>query len=265
MDIAISPTGSIFAPFAVSQTTGLTSLLPTTLAATTLPNYFGSSTTVELSGLGQLLSTTDIFRNTLANLRPGSTDSGLGENFGTDIASLAAEAQNFVDAFNTVQSNLARLAQPIGGLTTEPLAAQFSQTLNQLVAAPLDSGDSAVTSLAQLGITLQTTPTLAGGRLTIDLDTLRTAFDSNPTATFAALGEAVQSFGDTAASFASQVGNQTVAAASLASFGFGQSEFGTLGLFNLLSLSSFNSGNATTYTQQLMALNQFRLVSTLLG
>jgi hypothetical protein len=264
-DVAIAPTGSIFAPFAIPLTTDLTPLLPTTVAAEALSSFFGGSTTVELSGLGQLLSATDIFRSTLANLQPGSATSGLGENFGTDVVSLAAEAQNFVDAFNTMQANLARLAQAFGVLSAEPLAAQFSQTLNQLVAAPLDSGDSEMTSLEQLGITLQPTPATAGGMLTIDLGTLQSAFESNPIGTFAALGTAVQLFGDTAASFVSQVGRETVTVASLAQLGSGQTTFGSSGLINLLALSSFNSGVATTFTQQLMALNEFMLVSTLLG
>lgn len=264
-DVAITPTGSIFAPFAVPLTPRLTSLLPATVAAPALSGFFGGSTTVELSGLGQLLSATDIFRGTLANLRPGSTESGLGDNFGTDVVSLAAEAQNFVDAFNTVQSNLARLAQPFGALSAQPLAARFSQTLNQLVAAPLGSGESALTSLEQLGITLQASPTTIGGTLTIDLDTLRSAFESKPTETFAALDEAVQLFGDTAAGFVSQVAGETATVASLAQFGLGQTTFGSPGLINLLALASFNSGTATTATQQLMALNEFMLVSTLLG
>lgn len=265
INAAITPTASILSPFAVPQTTGLTSLLPTTVAATALSSFFGGSTTVELSGLGQLLSAVDTFHGTLAKLQPGSTTSGLGDNFGTDVASLAAETQNFVDAFNTVQSNLARQAQSFGALTAEPLAAQFSQTLNELVAAPLVGSDPALTSLAQLGITLQPAPTAAGGTLTIDLDTLQSAFEGNPAGTFAALDQAVQLFGDAAAGFVSQVGRETATVAGLAQFGLGQTTFGSSGLINLLALSSFNSGVATTVTQQLMALNEFILVSTLLG
>lgn len=263
--LAFTPASSLFSPFALVPTIGLRSLLPTTVTGTALPGFVANSTTVQLSRTGQLLSALDMFRATLANLRPGSATSGLGDNFGTDIASLAAEAQNFVDAFNTLQANLTRSPQPLGALFAEPLSAQFSRTLNGLVAAPLGGDDPALTSLAQLGISLQASPTEVGGTLAIDLDTLKSAFASNPAGAFAALDRAVQLFGDAAASLADRASRETVSLAAFAQFGFGQTAPGLLGMFNLLALSSFNLGNATTVTQQMVALNEYMLVSTLLG
>lgn len=71
--------------------------------------------------------------------------------------------------------------------------------------------------------------------------------------------------GDVAASFAGLAGSEAATLGSLAPFGFGQSASLQSGLINLLALSPFNSGSATTLTQQLMALNEFNLVSALLG
>jgi hypothetical protein len=265
--MTVTPAQSVFAPFAISETGNVASLLSTTLAQQQLGGLLGGSTTVDLSGIGQLLSATDIFRNTLANLHPGSSASGLGQNFGTDFASLVAEAQYFVDAFNNLQSNLAFMQGSLGTLSGDTLAVQFARTLNTQSTLPLTndtddiSGTSAPTSLAEIGIEFQPTPTTAvAGTLSIDLQTLQSAFESNPTGTFSLLTQAVQSFGDLAATFSARAGSEAVTFASLATFGFGQS-----GLFDLLLMSSFNSGNATTLTQQLMALNEFNLVSTLLG
>jgi hypothetical protein len=259
--MAITPAQSIFAPLAVSQIGDMTSLLSTTAAQEQLVGLLGGSTTVDLSGIGQLLSATDVFQNALSNLHPGSTTSGLGQNFGTDFASLAAEAQNFVDAFNNLQSNLTFLQGPFGTLSGEPLAAQFSQTLNTQATLPIANGTSAPTSLAEIGIEFQSpSATAVGGTLSIDLQTLQSAFESNPTGTFSVLTQAVQSFGDVGATFSDQTGSEAATFASLSQFGFGQS-----GLLDLLLMSSFNSGSATTLTQQMMALNEFNLVSTLFG
>jgi hypothetical protein len=259
--MAITPAQSIFAPFAIQQTGDVASLLSTTLAQEQLVSLLGGSTTVDLSGIGQLLSATDAFQSTLANLRPGSSPRGLGQNFGTDFASLAAEAQNFVDAFNTLQSNLTFLQVPFGTLSGKPLAAQFAQVLNAQATSPLTNDSSTPTSLTDIGITLKSTSTTAvGGTLGIDLQTLQSAFESNPTGTFSLLTQAVQSFGDVAATFSAQASSEATTFAALSQFGFGQS-----GLLDLLLMSSFNSGSATTRTQQLMALNEFNLVSTLFG
>jgi hypothetical protein len=265
--MAITPAQSVFAPFAVSATNNVASLISSTLAQEQSFSLLGGSTTVDLSGIGQLLSATDIFRNNLSILSPGTSTGGLGQNFGTDFASLAAEAQNFVDAFNNLQSNLAILQGPFGSITSEPLAAQFAQLLNSQATAPLANDasgaavNSAPTSLSEIGINLQPTSSAGvGGTLSIDLQTLQSAFESNPTGTFSLLTQAVQSFGELAATFSARAGSEAATFASLSQFGFGQS-----GLLDLLLMSSFNSGSATTLTQQLMAVNEFNLVSTLFG
>lgn len=226
-------------------------------------SVFGtSSTVVELSGLGQLLSTATTFQDQLAALRPGTPTSGGGENFGTDVASLAAEAQAFVDAFNNLQSNIANINETSSLLGSGiPGTSGLVLALDTQAQASLANGESALTSLADIGITFQpTTIPGGGGRLSIDLEALKSAFASDGAGAFSLLSEAANTFGDLARDFVSQSGAQ----------------FSTLGaLFQASAADQFLAGNflflaqsglnGTSAQQVITALNQYALVSTLLG
>lgn len=246
---------------------GVGSITPTTLlfpvqAAQELAAFDSSSTVVSLSGFGQLLSAVSVFQINFALLRPDSAG-GSG-----DFGSLVAVAQNFVDAFNNLQLNLNSLRGQLGILPGEQLAGQLVQALDRQAAAAFDNGGSTLTTLAQIGISFQAAPIPGnGGTLRIDLAALQSAFAADPAGSFSLLETATQTLGDLAARFESQAGG---AAASLALqsaslFTAGLTASGLQGTASLLALGLLSQGGTAGQAQRLAALNQFLLVSTLLG
>lgn len=270
----VSPLRSLLSPLGVNNSLNVG-------FSSGLSVFGGSSTVVELSGIGQVLSAAAIFQGSLAVLRPGSTSSGIGENFGGDFASLAAEAQNFVDGFNTLQRSLGSLAGNFGGIAGQQLAGSFVEALNRQLAVDLAAGGAGVSApgnLAGLGIGLRTPalsgfPGLGGGELEIDLAALRTAFEADPEASFAALAQSVRGFEGLASTFTTStgalsltVGNLVQSAAAGSVLGlFANPGLGSAGgVSDLLLLSAF-SNSRSGQLQQLAALSQFALVSSLLG
>lgn len=251
---------------------------PFSTSATALSPFDGTSTVVTLSGVGQLLSAVSIFQSNLAALQPGSASSGGGRNFGGDFGSLAAEAQNFVDTFNGLQSSFNQL-QGASGTPAGPFGQfiQFADALKQRAAATFDNGNSTLTRLADIGIDFQTpASTGKGSLLSIDMKALQSAFNSDAAGTFALLGQAVQSLGQAAAGFAGPADSLSATLGSLARIEATTSTlslFGSLatgsgsqlpGLADLLLLESLSRGGGSQ-VQSLLALSQFSLVSSLLG
>lgn len=238
----------------------------------------GGSTVVELSGLGQLLSAVAIFQNRLAVLQPGSTDSGIGQNFGTDFGSLAAEAQSFVESFNGLQGSLNGLTGFFGGFATSSSITQLASNLNKRVATVFDNGDSALTRLSDLGIEFQPSP-IPGfvGSLSIDMKAMKAAFDADPEGSFALLAQAVDSFEELAAGVTGPANGVSsilatqfqISAAQLSLNLFGdQSDSlrsGLEGLTDLFALASLGEGRNDTQARLLIAMNEFSLVSSLLS
>lgn len=228
------------------------------------------SAIVDLSGAGQLLATADNLQNQFAVFRPGSTDSGIGQNFGSDFASFAAEAQYLVDAVNGAESNLSNLAA-LGGLgSSSGLAAAFAQALNDAGGQVFANGSSDLTQLSQLGIAV--TPSAdGGGRLTVDRDKLQAAFTSDADGAFSLLGAAAEAFRGIAAETVGQAQSNYAAAGTLSQFALGNQLFGGgllasgsgNNLGDLLFLESLSTGGGSL--QNLVALNEFNLVSTLIG
>ena len=257
--MAISPIAPV-GVFGVSSISPTTLLFPV-LAAQELAAFDSSSTIVSLSGFGQLLSAVSAFQSNLSLLRPGSDGGG-------DFGSLAAVAQNFVDSFNNLQGNLGNLRGQLGILPGELLTGQFVQTLDQQATATFDNGSSALTTLAQIGIAFQAAPILgSGGTLSIDQQALQSAFIADPAGTFSLLANAAQTLGELASDFERQTGG---AAASLALqstslFTAGLTGSGLQGAADLLTLGLLSQGGTAGQAQRLAALNQFLLVSTLLG
>jgi hypothetical protein len=75
----------------------------------------------------------------------------------------------------------------------------------------------------------------------------------------------VQAFGNVAATSAAQAGGESAVLGTQELIGSRLMGTGSLGLADRFALESFNSGIVTTLAPQLNALNQFNLVSTLLG
>lgn len=259
--LGITANTSLFGIGANRAITPIGALLGSELSAFAPSVFGGASAVVELSGLSQLLSSATTFQDQLAALRPGTPNSGGGENFGTDVASLAAEVQAFVDAFNNLQGNIANI-NGTGGLlgASVPGASGLVLALDTQARASFDNGDSALTRLSDLGISFQpATIPGGGGRLSIDLEALRAAFDSDAEGAFSLLSGAADTFGDLTRDFVAQAGGQ----------------FSTLGaLFQAATVDQFLSGNFLFLAQSelgdanarqvLVALNQYALVSALL-
>lgn len=246
----------------------------------------GSSAIVDLSTVGQLLSTAATFQANFATLHPGAAQSGLGQNFGTDFASLSAEVQNFVDNFNNFQSSLGNVAGGSAGGSSQSLGVELAAALDEQTGAVFANGNSSLTSLADLGINFTPAgPGFVGGTLSVDLQTLQDAFASDPEGSFALLDQAATSFADLTGNFITQAGDLssslgslvelavTTQALSLFSSGlfggasgglFGGASGGLGGLPGLLLLDSLSRGGSST-TTNFAALSQFMLVSSLLG
>lgn len=269
----ISANGSIANIFASRVIAPSAVLRITELSPSSGILFNSSSTTVELSGLGRLLSAATRFQEHLLALKPGSATSGGGTNFGTDFASLAAEVQSFVDAFNGLQGTAADVGATnalSGGSAT--FAQGLSQTLDAQAQAGYANGSSALTRLSQLGITFQpATLPGGGGRLSIDLDALQSAFDTDAEGAFSLLSEAADAFGELGGSFAAQGTRQYSSLAALAQlsssmtlFGGGlfASTQGSGGLFdNLLLADALTSG--ANIQQTVRAISQYTLVANL--
>jgi len=261
---------------------GTSALRPvsTNFAATAggLSLFSGSSTIVDLSSFGQLLSAVANFENRLSVLRPGSSSSGIGQNFGTDFGSLVAETQYFLDSFNNLLGSLGEQNFLFGSVPASSPAAQLSADLQARIEEAFDNGDSALTQLSDLGIELR--PSLlpgAGGRLSIDMEALRTAFEADPEGSFSLLARAAESFATMATEFnASSDGVSSLLAAQLQfsslqltlglfDGGSESSQGGLQNLTDLLTLASLGNGGAESQARVVAALNEFSLVSSLLG
>lgn len=237
--------------------------------------FDNSSTIVELSGLGRLLSAATRFQEHLLALKPGTATSGGGTNFGTDFASLAAEVKSFVDAFNGLQDTIADVGTTNllpGGNTV--VSQGLSRSLDAQVQADYANGTSTLTNLSQLGITFQ--PAVfpgGGGRLSIDLDALQSAFDADAAGAFSLLSEAANSFADLGGSFVVQGTRQYSYLAALAQFSssmtlFGEGLFtptqGGIGLFDRLLLAETLTSGANIQ-QTVRAVSQYEIVANLFG
>ncbi|NMG74943.1 hypothetical protein [Aromatoleum diolicum] len=238
----------------------------------------GGSTIVELSGLGQLLSAVATFQNRLAVLQPGSTDSGIGRNFGTDFGSLAAEAQSFVDTFNGLQGSVNGLSGIFGGFATSSSVTQLARDLNERIASVFDNGDSSLTTLSDLGIEFQPSP-FPGfvGSPSIDMTAMKAAFDADPEGSFALLARAVDAFEKLAADVTGPANGissilatqMQISATQLSLNLFGDqsdgSRSGLQGMTDLFALASLGEGRNETQARLLIAMNEFSLVSSLLS
>lgn len=272
----LTPLISIGSNGAVTPSFGL---LASELSLST-PTLFGSSSTVvELSGAGQLLSAAATFQEQIQALQPGSATSGGGQNFGTDFASLAAETQSFVDAFNNLQSDISNInvtGNLFGGGAT--IASGLTQSFNAQVQANYSNANSALSNLSQLGIEFQPSPLPGGGgSLSINLSTLQSAFNSDAAGAFSLLSKAASAFGDVAGSYVAQANSQYSALAALAQFSSGVGSFSSLisnsllsqgqsGNFNIANLLSSGSLTGNPNVQQmLIAMNEYAMVSGLLA
>lgn len=256
---------------AITQSSGL---LSSELSLSTPGLFSSASAIVGLSGNGQLLTAATTFQSQLQSIQPGTPTSGGGQNFGTDLPSLAAEAQNFVDAFNGLQSTIANINNT-SNLQGESVTSTSGlvQSLNTQAQASFDNGNSTLTNLSQLGIVFKPSVINAGtGSLSINLSALQSAFNTDTAGAFSLLSKAVNSFSNLAGSFVAQSGSQSSSLAALTQPSAGV-QFLTNSLLsqaqangNLASIQAIQSLPGVASNQQvLLAMNEYALVSGLLG
>jgi hypothetical protein len=251
-----------------------TSLLGSELSLATPEIFNNTRTIVNISSAGQLLSAVTNFQDQLRTLQPGTATSGGGQNFGTDFASLAAEAQSLADAYNSLQANIAGIngtSSLLGGSLVDSTG--LAQSLGSQAQASYANGNSALTTLSQLGINYQPSPFAgAGGSLNIDLNKLQTAYNADSAGAFSLLSNAANAFSGLAGNFITQQGGQFSALAALLQTAGGTGSFADFltsslasqtqsSLSGLLSSGS-QTGNANL-GQVFLALNEYSVVSAL--
>lgn len=157
-----------------------------TPSATTTAN---SVDTVDISGLGQLLSSSLIFETNILKAAAANQIS---------FPTVVSATQFFVDAFNSfLQSS--SLQSSSGG----SLGNLFATMLNSHTTSSGD-GRSIVASLAGIGITFQaSTSQNSPGLMTIDVQTLQSAFNADQLGTVSLLAQTTQSIGQVATEFTS--------------------------------------------------------------
>ena len=226
------------------------------------------STYVDISQLGQVYATASAFQDAMRALQAGSASGAGGLNFGTDFASLAAEAQYLVDSYNTTHTQLRFLAST----GTSGLPLDLGAALATRREADLDNGESALTRLEQLGIRPADAP---GGPLQLDLQALQNAHDSDPAGAFSLLGRAADGFAD---AIDEAIGSDTASGATAIALNLlaGTSPFGSNALFgtsagtatgtlDLFALAALGRGVESSLLARTQALSQYALVSSLLA
>lgn len=273
--IAGIPVTGVTANRALNPNAGLLAFNPGLVTS----GAFGElSTVVQLSGVGQLLSAAASFQDQLGALHPGAAESGGGRGFGLNLASLAAQAQSFANAFNGLQNSLAHI-ETTGALlgAIVPGSDALAQVLDGQAQASFVNGGSTLTRLAQIGIAFQPAQAFgASSTLSIDLEALTAAFDSDAAGAFSLLSKAVDAFGAVAENFVGAGGGQfstliaQVQSAALDQI-FGNSLLssaagtGTFNLASALALGPLTQGVGVNTRQAILAANEFALVSALLG
>lgn len=152
-----------------------------------------SLTTVDLSPLGRFLSATSLFQKKLVALQAASTsvpDSGT-----TTSGEVAAATTAFAVAFNEFQAgSLGATDAGTGG--GESLAGLFARQFGAETSAAGSDPDSALASLASIGVRFNADPTAdPDARLTVDLPVLQVALEVDPATTTALLERAGAAFG----------------------------------------------------------------------
>lgn len=144
-----------------------------------------ASSVVELSAPGKLLAAASAISNP-----PAAQGS---------FASAASEAQTFTDTFNGLMQYIYDVLQNIAFQppSAPSLATLLLQTLN--TQQPAVNGQSFVASLASIGIASQTPAVLnPSGSMTVDFNTLQSAFNADQGETLSLISQAHQSLGQLA-------------------------------------------------------------------
>lgn len=267
---SIQGLGSYAAIYAVNQNTAVNlanDLLAAELTPLSQGLFGGTSSIVDTSGAGQLLSAASVFQDSLTGLQANIAANGIGP------ANAASVANTLVEAFNTLQAGIAGsagLGNPFGGGTLD--GTNLAQALDSQALASYPNGNSSLTSLSQIGIGFQPAQGFGTGALSLNQDTLQSAFTSDPAGAASLLSQAVDSFASLANTFVAQAGSQYAALSSLMQFTAFDSLFnpgqtssllgGYFGLFGWQNQPQNNLSGADT-RNVLLALTNYLAVSQL--
>lgn len=162
-----------------------------------------------------------------------------------DLSSVQAATKNLVDAYNTLQSAVAKEDQQSTSLLHNMLAKQLPSDMALLVSSNFSSGQFSQDTLGRLGISAKPTSSDAQS-LTLDSNALQQSYAADPVATATLLASATQAF--------TELGRQYTATVKAGSDALGLTSI--LAKSNpLLKVTANNylntagsSGNATGYT-----------------
>ncbi|MFI4941561.1 MAG: hypothetical protein ACHP7O_14630, partial [Burkholderiales bacterium] len=190
--MSIAPiTAPMIDPAIVFAVAGVKTSQVNALTEPALANLDNTSSIVDLSSLGQLLSAAAALQ--AAPITAGSTTAQ-----GTGFDAFLAATELFFNSYNNIQAGSLDNAQNVSG------SAFSDATLQALtVTTAAGSGTSLLASLAALGIDYQAATPLTGGsaQFTIEPATLQSAWNANPSATSALLQQAFQTLGQVATTF----------------------------------------------------------------
>ncbi len=176
-----------------------------------------ASSIVQLSGLGQVLAAGSTLESSLEALQSNTANA--------TPASVVAEAQNFVAAFNGVGQSIANVLPFLATLPDNVLVAGLSQTLNAAANPTTTAGSENLSSLQAIGISFvaasPTDITGSTGSLVIDQGALSAAAQNNPQATAALLAQAIRPLLQQVATFEVQATTANGVAGDLSVLGGG--------------------------------------------
>ncbi|GGY25495.1 flagellar filament capping protein FliD [Paludibacterium paludis] len=153
--------------------------------------------------------------NSVASSYAGNTGIGIGNGLylnlagtgstqisvATSLGSVSDSAQQFVSAFNALQTSINALIGTniqtgvTGGLRSDPIANRLVGDLNHMALGSFSNGSSSLTSLLQIGIDFQFPQSYGlGGTLTLNSGGLQLAFGSDTNGTVGLIRTAAQSF-----------------------------------------------------------------------
>jgi len=177
-------------------------------AAVTADSVNSTASVVDVSSLSQTLAVTIALLEQEMKAIAASGNGGAIGDAATNFATTASLATMFVNAFNTFQSgNVSSLQDPLASFLDSSL-------LDAMGGVLADSGNNLLQSLAQIGITLDTSTVADSIQFTLDSSLLQTAFTNAPAATASLLTQALQALAKIETTLIAQNQNLTTAEGS---------------------------------------------------
>ena len=191
MDI---PLVSSLPPGSIGSIGPLINRAPAAPIVPTLSPLPPSLTTVDLSPLGRFLSAASLFQKKMLGLQVSA--STITESQAREYSEILVSSATLAVAFNELQANNIGGTDVDGGsLDQQSLSTLFAQQLATRTAADGGDAETALASLASIGLSFAPGPLGADDNLTVDLPLLQVALEVDPATTGALLSRAGAAFG----------------------------------------------------------------------